>query len=73
MDQEDLMTLAQAAKYAGVPKRTLLAAAKKGKLKAERRTTFTGEIWLTTRKAVDAWKVNWIAKPKVRRSGRLIP
>ncbi len=50
------MTLAQAAKYAGVAKRTLVYAAQKGTLKAEKRTTFTGVVWLTTRKAVDDWK-----------------
>lgn len=56
MEPEELMTLAQAAKYANVSRRTLLYHIHKGTLQAERRVTFTGVVWLTTRQAVDRWK-----------------
>lgn len=52
MDKEELMTLAQAAEYAGVPRRTLAYAAKQGYLRARRLGPRT---WVTTRSAVDEW------------------
>lgn len=47
----DLITLAEAAEYAGLGKRTLHDYIKRGRLKATRK----GWMWLTTRAAVDQY------------------
>jgi excisionase family DNA binding protein len=47
----ELITLAEAAEYAGLGKRTLHDYIKRGRLKAIRK----GWMWLTTRAAVDAY------------------
>lgn len=60
MDKEgELITLAQAAEYAGVPLRTVYYAAEKEHLDCHR----YGRIRLTTRPAVD----RWLASKKKRR------
>lgn len=51
-DADEMITMAQAAVYAGVPRRTVNEAAKRGHLKAKR----VGYQWVTTRRDVDAWK-----------------
>ena len=49
------MTLAKAAKIAGVAPTTLRHAAQVGKLKATKRMTLRGEVWLTTAENLAEW------------------
>ncbi|MCZ2077870.1 MAG: helix-turn-helix domain-containing protein [Bryobacterales bacterium] len=55
------MTLAQAAAYANVPKRTIQHAAKKGYLES---TQIADNFYVTTQEAVD----RWLASDKKRAS-----
>ncbi len=59
-DGGEMITLQQAAEYAGVPYRTVHYAAQKEYLDCHR----YGHLRLTTRQAVD----RWLASPKKRRS-----
>lgn len=52
MAQEKFMTMAQAAAYANVPKRTVLYAAEMGYLET---TKVAPNFWVTTQEAVDRW------------------
>ena len=47
----ELITLQEAAEYAGLSKNSLLAYAKNGRLKARKR----GWMWFTTQAAIDAY------------------
>lgn len=62
----DLLTIAEAARYAGVSDRALRYAARKGLLKARR----IGSVWITTKAAVDHWKSDPLAhrRPPRRKS-----
>lgn len=61
--EPEMITLAQAAEYAGVPKRTIQYAAHKGYLWTHQPAP---NYWLTTREEVDRW-----LRSENKRAGRV--